>query len=324
MLFSFESNETIGRNESRMATLEQGRDFCKLHIILHYISALLGNALAVLPIGKVGDDAQGRELVGLMRSAGMDTRCVAVDGRPTMNAVCFIYPDGDGGNITASNSACEAVTPAYIDSALAGIPVAREIAVAAPEVPLGARIRLLERARERGSFSVVSYTCAEAEAIKPYLALIDLLAVNLGEASRLVSGEYTSPCAVIEACFAVLRRANPDAKLIVTAGASGCYACDSDMVFLPALNVKVGSTAGAGDAMLAGTLAGLCCGLPFAPGTKPYAPISSAVELGVLTASKAVQSVDTIDFELDGPALLKTAREQALAISPEVAGLFDQ
>ena len=40
VIYHLESDRPLGRNESRMAHKLEQEDFCKLHIILHYVSAL--------------------------------------------------------------------------------------------------------------------------------------------------------------------------------------------------------------------------------------------------------------------------------------------
>ncbi|HET8636983.1 MAG TPA: hypothetical protein VFL96_09045, partial [Acidobacteriaceae bacterium] len=42
VVFRLEGAHSLGREESREATLLPGRDFCKLHIVEHYIAALMG------------------------------------------------------------------------------------------------------------------------------------------------------------------------------------------------------------------------------------------------------------------------------------------
>ena len=76
LFFALEGNHTLGRNESRPARQLPVRDYCKLHIIAHYVAVLLGPGFTVLPIGKVGDDQTGERLYGEMAAAGMDLRFV--------------------------------------------------------------------------------------------------------------------------------------------------------------------------------------------------------------------------------------------------------
>ena len=75
------------------------------------------------------------------------------------------------------------------------------------------------------------------------------------------------------------------------------------LTHLPALPVPVVGTAGAGDAHLAGIIAGLAAGLP----------LREAHQLGVLTAAVAVQSPHTINFELDREALWVCAGDRYAA-----------
>ncbi|MDB4866389.1 MAG: carbohydrate kinase family protein [Cohnella sp.] len=44
MVFRLESNHTLGRNESRPGELMPYKDYCKNHIITHYITVMLGAA----------------------------------------------------------------------------------------------------------------------------------------------------------------------------------------------------------------------------------------------------------------------------------------
>jgi sugar/nucleoside kinase (ribokinase family) len=113
---------------------------------------------------------------------------------------------------------------------------------------------------------------------------------------------------------------HPGARLVVTAGARGAFAYDgAAWSHAPSLPVAVVSTAGAGDALLGGVLAGLALGLPFAPAGSPRAslaerPLSSALELGALVAAFKVTSPHTIPPDLSLDALLAFAREHGVVL----------
>src|SRR5512137_2113496 len=68
--FLLNGEHTLGREESRSGHFIDRRDYCKLHIISHYVRTLLGEAFHTLPIGKVGDDEAGRRVVREMQDAG--------------------------------------------------------------------------------------------------------------------------------------------------------------------------------------------------------------------------------------------------------------
>jgi sugar/nucleoside kinase (ribokinase family) len=84
----------------------------------------------------------------------------------------------------------------------------------------------------------------------------------------------------------------------MTAGQQGSWTWDGlTLTHFPALRVPVASTAGAGDAHLAGILTGLATGLT----------LSEAQELATLVAACSVTSPHTIHFGLDRKALVALA-----------------
>ena len=44
MFFALDGNHTLGREESRSGHFLDRRDYCKLHIVSHYVCRLLGPA----------------------------------------------------------------------------------------------------------------------------------------------------------------------------------------------------------------------------------------------------------------------------------------
>jgi hypothetical protein len=168
MFFLLEDNHTLGRNESRAARRVPFKDYCKLHIISHYVAVLLdtrrnGN-FQVWPIGKVGSDEAGYRLVEEMKTAGLQTKFVEiVNEANTLFSVCFQYTDTTGGNITTSNSASEQVAPEDIRRALLALHGidSRTIVLAVPEVPVMTRIELLRAGKKEGAFNAASFLASE-------------------------------------------------------------------------------------------------------------------------------------------------------------------
>ncbi len=312
MFFALEGDHTLGRNESRPGRLLDVRDYCKLHIVSHYTAVMLGadpsdDPFRVLPIGRIGNDAIGLRLLDEMRRAGMDTRYVkSVDQSPTLLSVCFQYPDGSGGNITTSSSAASTLTAEDVDQALDEIASMCRgfIALAVPEVSLEIRHHFLMGATGRGAFRAAAFTTAEI----PYalesgmMRFVDLLAMNEDEAQALVGVtlDLQDPLPFLKECEQALAVLADDVRIVVTSGKNGAIALHrGNWDYCPAPDVAVASTAGAGDALLAGILAGLAMGLPFtAPGPRRRLitdrPLSSAFDLAVLLASFTVTSPHTI------------------------------
>ena len=338
LFFALEGAHDLGRDESRPARLLDVRDYCKLHIVAHYPAVLLGGGVwgvpfHVLPVGAVGADEAGQRLRGEMAAAGMDLRFVReVPGRPTLFSVCFQYPDGSGGNITTSESAAAALRPADLD-AVAPLLDARTIAVALPEVPLDARHALLRLAGRQGALRVAALATAEVEPARAagLLADVDLLALNAHEAQALAGEPLPGRPAdrFLDALRRALERAGPGIRAIVTAGRRGAWGLEAGRwTHTPALEVPVASTAGAGDALLGGTLAGLAAGAPFtAPGPERTAlrdrPLESALDLGVLLASFAVTSPHTIHPDASPASLAAFARAHGLRLGPTLARVLE-
>ena len=314
VLFKLVGDHTLGRDESRLGELLPARDYCKLHIVEHYIAALMGSmqtadACKVLAIGVIGDDAAGHELLREMRSAGIGTEWVrTVADCRTLFSVSFLYPDGAGGNITASNSAASALDLNDIRAAeeVMASNARRCVALCLPEVPIEIRFEFLKLATRCGNFRAASFALSEIPAALELklLSMVDLLALNREEAAGLVGYEYSAKDAqhFLAHCATLLQEIQPDIRIVISVGAQGAYAFDDGLWnYRPAPAVQVVSTAGAGDALLAGVLSGLASGLPLnakpsAQGAVTGSKFSSALDLGMLLATFSVTSPDTIHF----------------------------
>lgn len=329
LFFALDGDHDLGRNESRPARRLDVRDYGKLHIIAHYPSVLLrahasGLPFHVAPVGRVGADGAGETLRQEMAATGMDLSFVhAVTGRPTQLSVCFQYPDGSGGNITTSDSAANTLTPADLDE-VSSLVDRRTIVLAAPEVSLAVRRRLLELGTETGALRVVSFVPDELRGPegRALLALADVVSLNQEEAAVL-AGRSLPPEDADSFLDAVARAVSADESkpaLVVTAGLRGAFAwARGERHHVPALPVPVASTAGAGDALLGGLISGLAVGLPFfssSQGNLTERPLESALDLGVYLASYAVTSPHTIPPELGRGPLRDFAGRLGLRFAP--------
>jgi sugar/nucleoside kinase (ribokinase family) len=319
--FALSGNHTLGREESRAGRFLNRRDYCKLHIISHYVQTLLGPPFTTIPIGQVGDDDNGARLLDEMAAASLDTRYVrSLAGAPTLFSFCFVYPDGSGGNLTTEDSASSRVDAEWIMSAQAEFERYRGcgVALAMPEVPLAAREALLELGTRYRFQRVASFTTGEMEevAVRGLLARTDLLAVNRDEAAAVagLASDVPSSESLVEAVIQRVAEEQPQLALSITAGRDGSWVWDGGRLHhLPALAVHAESTAGAGDAHLSGLIVGLAVGLPLA----------EAHQLAVLTAALSVASPHTIHPALDRPALWALAQEQAVPLAATLRQLLE-
>ncbi len=338
LFFELEGNHTLGRNESRPARLLNIRDYCKLHIISHYVAVLLGanpsgSPFHVLPIGKVGADDAGRRLIEEMAAAGIDTRYVDVrPDQPTLLSVCYQYPDGSGGNITANNSVSSRLTSNDIDGceALLADRGFRTIVLAAPEVPLEARHHLLKFATIHHAFRAAALTSAEIDTARRegFFSDVDLIAMNEDEAGMLIGEAFkaANPRPFIDRCADTLRAEQEHIQIILTVGERGAFAfAQGSWDYCPAANIPVVNTAGAGDALLGGVLAALAVGMPFI-GSGPTRvslldrPLDSAFDFGMLLAAYTVTSPHTIHPCANLDTLLSFGQGLGITLSSAMNG----
>jgi sugar/nucleoside kinase (ribokinase family) len=310
--YALQGEHELGRNESRLGELLESRDYCKLHIVEHYIARLMGSGSApasfrVWPVGVLGNDAVGRRILTELNAAGMDTQFVrSHPALKTLFSVCFNYPDGSGGNITSSNSAAGALTADDLKAASPYMKAAgaHGVALCLPEVPLEIRRTFLELASDFGNYRTCSFALGEIEEaqIMGLVSLTDLLALNQEEASALLGDGPGSVLddGLLAECAAKFTATHPRLRMIVSAGPKGAYGfeCGSSQ-FCPAPVIQPISTAGAGDALLAGVVCGLAAGLPFIMPNECGSSFSgrvlrTALDFGVLNASFSVTSPHSI------------------------------
>ena len=325
IVYALKGEHELGRNESRLGELLDSRDYCKLHIVEHYIARLMGSggdpdSLRVWPIGVVGNDKTGKELLSEMRAVGMDTRFVRRDSvLKTMFSVCLVYPDGSGGNITSSNSAAASLNASDLEAAAPYMRAAgaRGVALCLPEVPLEFRRGFLTLASECGNYCVCSFALGEMEEAKRkrLVSQADLLALNQEEASALFESRscHILNVGLLTRCAEEFTAARRGLRIVISAGSRGAYGFEGGRSqFCPAPLLEPVSTAGAGDALLAGILCGLAAAIPFIEPDGHGESFSgrvlrTALEFGVLNASFSVTSVHTIHPDVTLRNLLEFA-----------------
>jgi ribokinase len=163
---------------------------------------------------------------------------------------------------------------------------------------------------------VAAFTSAEIEpAIEMgLLSEIDLLAMNQDEAAATAgmrsSADDDLPESIVVAALARLKALNPALQVTITAGGRGSWSWDGKKLqHMPAFPAELVSTAGAGDAFLAGVIAGRVAGLN----------LPEAQELGMLVAAHAVTSPHTIDPQINRKSLSAFTAKAGLTLSAQVS-----
>jgi len=217
--------------------------------------ALLANQVrscAVVPFG--GDE--GRRLVSLLSAEGIEMITVPVGGTTRSN-VALAEPDG---TVTKINEPGTALSPAELDTiaeAVLGAATSADWVVASgslpPEVPADVYARLCERFSGAGiNVAVDTSGPAFVSALTQAPALVKPNREELAEATGITISSLGD---VIKAAENL--RARGAGTVLASLGADGAILLQDDQIWHGQCPVaEPRSTVGAGDAMLAGFLAG--------------------------------------------------------------------
>lgn len=209
----------------------------------------------------LGDDAGGQLARALAIADGIGLHALH-SAQPTGTA--GIYVDDAGRNCivvgAGANAALSAAHVAAQQQAFAGAGVV----LAQLESPAAAIVEAMRCARRHGATTLLNPAPANADASAGLLALCDLITPNESEFAGLVArqlGERIDGDAVAAlghaALHALCRRLLPHGSVVVTLGASGCFAShasdkprgdDLDCYRIAAERARVVDTTGAGDA----------------------------------------------------------------------------
>ena len=217
-------------------------------------AALLGAEVTFL--GRVGDDGFGEPLVEALAEKGVDTSLIgAAPGSSTGTAVITVTPDGENA-ITVAPGANRRLTPGDVEDAAEAIGGAR-VLVAQMEVPTEVVTRAVGVAARHGTRALVNLA-PSFEVPGELLEQLDPLVVNEHEAAFLLGEKVEGVDGALSAASELL--ALGPKSVVVTVGKAGAIFSDGESKeHLPAPEVDVVDTTGAGDAFvgaLAVSLAG--------------------------------------------------------------------
>ncbi len=208
-------------------------------------AALLGASVSFL--GRVGDDEFGEPLVRALEEKGIDTSLIErASGYQTGAAFITVTPDGENA-ITVAPGANRAITLEDVDAASGVIRGAR-VLVAQMEVPKEVVGRAAEVAAG-GDTRVVLNLAPMFEVPRELLERLDPLVVNEHEAAFLLGSRVEGVDGALSAAPELLSLGPGSA--VITLGVAGAVIADSSSAtHIPAPEVEVVDTTGAGDAFV--------------------------------------------------------------------------
>ena len=210
-------------------------------------------------VGAVGADPFGDEARAALAAEGVDvTELLTLPDEAT--GVALIVVDASGENsIAVAGGANAALQPAHVAAAFDRLrPTAGDVVLVGHEIPTTTATEALRLARAAGATTILNP--APARGVTPdMLALCDIVTPNEGEAAELL-GDDRDP----ESLGAQrLTRLAGGGHVLITLGSRGALLVSADgPERLPAPDVTVIDTTGAGDTLNGALAAGLAAGLP--------------------------------------------------------------
>ena len=213
----------------------------------------------VTMVARVGQDLFGPATIRNFQGFGIDTaHVIALEG--VTSGVAPIFVDAAGENrIIVVKRANDALTPADVDEATGALERA-DCIVLQFEVPLPTVVHAIRFAAERGIRCILNPAPGQPVDLRQ-LAHLDYLVPNETEAEAL-TGVPIRSAADARRCASALVDAGIR-RVILTMGAGGALVAGSDGIdHVPAFEVEVLDTTGAGDAFIGSFAAFLGEGLP--------------------------------------------------------------
>jgi pseudouridine kinase len=254
---------------------------------------LTGHDVQVELVSAIGDDDAGATLLAHLSRRGVDVRSVRVrPGEATAQYVAVLEPGGDLTIGIAAMDVLERVDVEALDRAWLSDPsdgwLFCDTNLSAPV--LGHAVR---RARAEGTrLAVDAVSTLKVVRLPPDLTGISLLSCNRDEA-RAWLAEHGRPAGGSDLDLAARLQAAGAGAVLLTRGAEGVVVADGDGVQeLPAAPATVLDVTGAGDALVAGTLAALVIADRPDPPNRPE--LLAAVRSGIQRAARTVASPDSV------------------------------
>ena len=257
-------------------------------------AARLGAEVAML--GRVGEDAFGRDLVKNLRDNRVDTsRIEAIPDAPTGSAFITVTPDGENA-IVVSPGANRRFGPTEVRAASEDLRKAR-LLLAQLEVEVEA-VEMAAYTVAGNGGRVLLNLAPPREVSGDLLRLSDPLVVNEHEAAFLLGEDAQTP----EESAGKLLDLGPPSAVVTLGGAGAILATENSSRHFPAPEVQVVDTTGAGDAFVGALAAKLAEGTLLEEAV-PYAVLAGAVAVMREGAQGSLPAPEDVEkFSDRGPA----------------------
>lgn len=227
-------------------------------------------------ISIVGDDDNGRALLGNLKHLGVDTRSVVIsDADATAEYVAVLQPDGELAVGLANMAIFDGITPALLRRMESDLGSAWIFADC--NLPFETLHELVDLARQQElMLAVDAVSTPKVKRLPRDLRGVGVFFLNLDEARTYLDHPEVSPEAAAEALLACGAE-----RIVLTLGDQGLVVADrSGTARIGAIKADIVDATGAGDALIAATLIAMLKG----------ASLAEAARLGSVAAALTVES----------------------------------
>jgi ribokinase len=234
-------------------------------------AAKLGAPTAL--IGKVGDDAFGRELRQFLAAQNVGLKFLRDTAEARTGTAVITVADADNSIVVIPGANALLSERDVAEPALA----IGDVAVSQFEIPLPTVTAFFSRARSAGATTILNPAPAAAFD-RGLLDLVDILVLNETELSAIAGteiGESASDAHIVEAARTLQRRDGQ--SVVVTLGRRGAVAwAQGKALTIPGKAVESRDPTGAGDCFVGAVAAQTALGVPIAPALE-YANVAASI-----------------------------------------------
>jgi pseudouridine kinase len=260
----------------------------------------------------VGDDSAGREVLAMLTTLGIETDAARVVlAASTAHYLAVTDPHGELVIGIAAMDVLDRLDADLVERATPRLAAADWVFAECNSTATA--LAGLAALRRRSTFRLALDAVSTAKALRlpEDLAGIDVLFLNLDEASAALGRPVPARAGDVDEARALAVRlgARGAGAVVVTLGAAGAVVAEGGgaPVHLPATPAAVVDVTGAGDALVAGTLARLSDG----------SALADAVRFGGALAALTLETTASVRTDLETPALkAEIARRLAQAERP--------
>jgi ribokinase len=244
-------------------------------------------------IGRLGDDASGRELQGFLAGQRVDLRHVTTTAQAHSGTAIITVCDGDNTIVVVPGA------NGLVDASDVAVPTvqAGDVLVSQLEIPAAAIAAFFRRGRAAGARTILNPAPASA-AGRDLLSLADIVVLNETELAFFTAGDVGEDDPPTRLIALARQMQQKDQIVCVTLGRRGAVALvDGDALVIPGRPVTAVDTTGAGDCFVGALAARLAAGAAIRTALE-YANVAASICVQRMGAGPSMPTQDEVNAQL--------------------------